>query len=145
MRFNFVKSISTIQFHPMSLPTSKMLFMLCHSPVCHRLVICTALATVLLVSGHQNVEAQRSITYEPLVQQADQPNAWTGQLVLPGSGGEPLSMVYFRMDYDLLPFRRVRSVQERPSEELEFQATARLNMEVSIDKRVVTRHSCADP
>src|SRR5690625_743134 len=144
MRFNFVKSISTIQLHPMSLPTSKMLFMLCNSRDFKRLVICTALATVLMVSGHQNVEAQRNITYETLVQQADQPNAWTGQLVLPGSGGESLSMVYFRMDYDLLPFRRVRSVQERPSEELEFQATARLNMEVFRDNRVVTRDSWSD-
>jgi len=83
-------------------------------------------------------DAQRNVSYQDLLERAEQPNVYLGYLSLPSADENPLFMVNFRMDYDLLPFRRVRPGQERPSDDAEYFSTARMSMEVfrgSIERR----------
>jgi GWxTD domain-containing protein len=99
-----------------------------------------------------DAEAQRNVNYESLLQRSDQPSIYVDHLALPGTDGNGLLAVNFRMDYDLLPFRRVRDDQSKPGEETEFFATARMNLEIfrgSTNNRgrnfdPVTRNSWAD-
>ena len=142
MRFNFVKTIPINRLDPSPISTSTRFHTM--SGRTTRSLCSLIVSLLVLLTVTQRADAQRNVTYETLVQQTDRPNVFTGQLVLPSTGDGALSMLFFRMDYDLLPFRRVRSVQERPSPELEFQATARINMEVFRDDRVVTRDSWSD-
>lgn len=76
-----------------------------------------------------DVFSQRGVTYEDLRQRSDQPNIYTSYLTLPSTGEDAIFMASFRIDYDLLPFRRVRTDQSAPSN-AEFFSTARMNMEV---------------
>lgn len=77
-----------------------------------------------------DAEAQRNVTYESLLQRSDQPNIYVDHLTLPSNNGNGLFAVNFRMDYDLLPFRRVRADQTKPDEEAEFFATTRMSLEI---------------
>jgi hypothetical protein len=112
------------------------------------------LSLLLLVSFlfSSTADAQRNVSYQDLMQRSEQANIYLSYVTLPGTGEEPLFMVGFRMDYDLLPFRRVRPDQSKPYEEAEFYSTARMNMEVfrgTIERRrgdftPVTRSSWTD-
>ncbi|MEX2573920.1 MAG: GWxTD domain-containing protein [Balneolaceae bacterium] len=94
-------------------------------------------------------EGQRNVSYQNLLERAERPSLYTSLLSLPGTGNEPLFMVSFRMDYDLLPFRRGRTDQATPDEEAGYYSEARINMEVfrendSTGPGSVTRSSWAD-
>lgn len=83
-------------------------------------------------------DAQRNVSYQNLLERAEQPNVYLDYLSLPSADENPLFMVSFRMDYDLLPFRRVRPDQTKPTENVEYFSTARMSMEVfrgSIERR----------
>lgn len=96
-------------------------------------------------------DAQRNVSYQDLLERSEQSNVYLDYISLPSSDDTPLFMVNFRIDYELLPFRRIRSGQSKPSEDAEFFSTARMSMEVfkgSIGRRdnfePVTRSSWSD-
>lgn len=87
--------------------------------------------------------AQRSSDYQELIERSDQPNIYSNYLALPRVDQNSLFMINFRMDYDLLPFRRIQANQEDP-EEAEYYSTARVSMEIFREDTPVTRGSWAD-
>lgn len=98
-----------------------------------------------------DVYAQRGVTYQDLLERSEQPNIYLDYNIFPGEDGALFS-VSFRMDYDLLPFRRAQSDMNRPSDDSEYFATARMSLEIfrgSLQGRrqnfePVTRSSWAD-
>lgn len=87
--------------------------------------------SLYLCMEFQSAEAQRrGITYQDLFDRAEQPNLYVDHLVFPATDGTGLLTVTFRIDYDLLPFRKTPSDINRPDPSYEFHSTARMNMEV---------------
>lgn len=104
----------------------------------HKLLLLTLIVPFLYFTS---ADAQRNITYQSLVERSDQPNIYVEYLVLPAPDNQALFTAGFRMDYDLLPFRRVRPDQDKPSEEAEYFATARMNMEIFKGSSDSRRHN----
>jgi len=104
----------------------------------HKLILLTLIVPFLYVTS---ADAQRGVTYQNLVERSDRPNIYVDYLVLPGLDGQALFTASFRMDYDLLPFRRVRPDQAKPSDETEYFATARMNMEIFKGSSEGRRHN----
>jgi GWxTD domain-containing protein len=104
----------------------------------YKLLLLTLIVPFLYFTS---ADAQRGVTYQNLVERSDRPNIYVDYLVLPGMDGQALFTASFRMDYDLLPFRRVRPGQDKPSEESEYFATARMNMEIFRGSSESRRHN----
>ncbi|MEX2602375.1 MAG: GWxTD domain-containing protein [Balneolaceae bacterium] len=77
---------------------------------------------------------QRRNTYQDLLMRSDQAGIYVDHHVLPDADGGSFLAVAFRMDYDLLPFRRVRASEAVPDSALEFTAVARMNLDVFQDE-----------
>ena len=85
----------------------------------------------LFISYANPAEAQRTTTnYESLLQRADSPNAYTSPVVIPKSNDEILLAVPFRIDYDFLPFTRVRQGMSVPVEDAAFFSRVQLSMDL---------------
>lgn len=102
------------------------------------------LAALLLLPILPEAWAQRSVTYQELLQQADRPGLYSTMTILPSGTGEPLLMASFRIDYDLLPFRREQPGPGTAEDETGYFSAASIHMEVFRDNNSVSRHSWAD-
>ncbi len=77
------------------------------------------------------LDAQRSTTYESLLQRSDQPNAYTNHVVIPTDDGSAFFGVMFRLDHDFIPFLRVRSGMNVNSESAQYFAPVRMGVEIN--------------
>lgn len=74
-------------------------------------------------------EAQRRTTYESLIQRSEQPSTYIDQAVIPISDSTAAALVFFRLDYDFVPFLRIRPDTKTPSEETEYYSPVRMGIE----------------
>ncbi|MEX2436035.1 MAG: hypothetical protein WD735_05065, partial [Balneolaceae bacterium] len=77
-----------------------------------------------------DADAQRRTTYENLLQRSDQPAAYIDHLFVPTSDSSATFSVFFRLDYDFIPFLKKRANMEAPSDESEFFAPVRMGLEI---------------
>lgn len=77
------------------------------------------------------LDAQRTTTYESLLQRSDQPNAYTSHVVIPKDDGSNFFAVTFRLDHDFIPFLRVRSGMNPDSDNAQYFAPIRMGVEVN--------------
>ncbi|MEX0823797.1 MAG: GWxTD domain-containing protein [Balneolaceae bacterium] len=77
-----------------------------------------------------DADAQRRTTYENLLQRSDQPAAYIDHLFVPTSDSTATFSVFFRLDYDFIPFLKKRANMEAPSDESEFFAPVRMGLEI---------------
>ncbi|MFU8811554.1 MAG: GWxTD domain-containing protein [Balneolaceae bacterium] len=77
--------------------------------------------------------AQRSssVTYESLLMRSDQPNAYTSHVLLPDEDGKTTFATLFRLDFDFLPFLRVRSNMEDVPAYAEYFSPLRMGVEIN--------------
>lgn len=88
------------------------------------------LSLFLFISLSTAEAQQRGITYESLLQRVDQPNAYITPILIPISDEESKMGVAFRLDYDFLPFTRIRSGVQRPFEDAQFSARVQMGLDV---------------
>lgn len=84
---------------------------------------------VLTVTAVEAQQQQRSM-YERLLQRSDQPASYIDQVAIPLNDSTALVGVFFRLDYDLIPFLRKRPNMSPPNPEDEYFATLRIGLEV---------------
>ncbi|TVR16517.1 MAG: GWxTD domain-containing protein [Balneolaceae bacterium] len=86
----------------------------------------------LLFLAFFDAEAQRraTTTYESLLQRTDQPSSYIDHIVIPDSDSTAQLAVFFRLDYDFIPFLRMRPNMQPPTPEAEFFAPVRMGVEV---------------
>lgn len=73
---------------------------------------------------------QRGTTYESLLQRSDQPSSYISHVILPDQDGSATVSVMFRLDYDLIPFLRVRPEITEAPEEAEYFAPIQMGLEI---------------
>lgn len=89
------------------------------------------LITGLLIFQILDAEAQRrATTYESLLQRTDTPASYIDHIVFPASDSTGRFAVFFRLDYDLIPFLRIRSDMSGPTPESEYFAPVRMGLEI---------------
>lgn len=89
-------------------------------------------------------DAQRQATpYERLLQRSDQPNSYITDIMLPTEDGATVGVI-FRLDYDLVPFLRVRPSMENTPENAEYFAPVRMGLEVFEGRHRSSRRSSSD-
>jgi len=75
-------------------------------------------------------EAQRQPTpYEALIQRSDQPNSYITDVLLPSENGATVAAL-FRLDYDLIPFLRIRADMTGIPDGAEYFAPIQMGIEV---------------
>lgn len=89
-------------------------------------IISSLIFSVATVEAQQQ---QRSM-YERLLQRSDQPASYIDQLAIPLTDSTAHVGVFFRLDYDLVPFLRKRPNMTPPNPEDEYFATLRIGLEV---------------
>lgn len=88
------------------------------------------LIPLLLLVSHP-AEAQRTTTtYESLLQRAERPNVYSAPIIIPKSDEETIIAVPFRIDYDFLPFTRVRTGMELPIDDAQYFSRVQMSMEL---------------
>lgn len=88
------------------------------------------LAAILLIPIFNADAQRRATTYESLLQRTDQPSSYIDHVVVPKSETESTFAVFFRLDYDFLPFLRIRPGMTPPESGAEFFSTLRMGVEV---------------
>jgi GWxTD domain-containing protein len=89
------------------------------------------LLAMLFIFSIADADAQRrATTYESLLQRTDQPSSYIDQIVIPKSDTESMFAVFFRLDYDFLPFLRKRPDMTTPTPDAEYFSTLRMGVEV---------------
>lgn len=88
------------------------------------------LITLLFLFTLNRADAQRNTTYESLLQRSEQPSTYIDQAVLPVSDSLSVAAVFFRLEYDFLPFLRVRPNMQIPSPETEYYSPVRMGIEI---------------
>jgi len=100
------------------------------------------LLTAIIFFSIFDADAQRrSTTYESLLQRTDRPSAYTDHIILPASDTTAQFTVIFRLDYDFLPFLRVRTNMTTPRPEAEYFAPLRMGLEVFEGQAPTSRRS----
>ena len=86
----------------------------------------------VMADAQQRGAQQRSTgtTYESLLQRSDQPSSYITHVVLPNQDGPATVSVMFRLDYDLIPFLRVRSSDRHAPEGAEYFAPVHMGLEI---------------
>lgn len=85
----------------------------------------------LLLIQTLDSEAQRRVTtYETLLQRTDNPASYIDHVVLPAADSTGQFAVFFRLDYDLIPFLRKRPDMKAPTPEAEYFAPIRMGVEI---------------
>jgi GWxTD domain-containing protein len=87
------------------------------------------LSFIILGISLNTADAQRRTTYQSLLQRSDQPSSYIDHAVLPVSDSTAAALVFFRLDYDFVPFLRARAGMEKPSEDAEYFAPVRMGIE----------------
>lgn len=94
----------------------------------------------VISEAQQRGMQQRGTTYESLLQRSDQPSSYISHVVLPGSDGSATVSVMFRLDYDLVPFLRIRSETGAP-EGAEYFAPIQMGLEIFEGSHRTSRRS----
>lgn len=74
--------------------------------------------------------AQRDITYQSLLQRANQPKIYISELTLPSDEDLVKFSVTFRMDHDFIPFVKVNEGQEVPDADYQYFSPIRMGLEL---------------
>jgi GWxTD domain-containing protein len=92
----------------------------------------TILLAALMFYSAFDAEAQRrgATTYESLLQRTDQPSAYIDHVVIPAGDGSAQVAITFRLDYDFIPFLRIRQGMSTPSADTEYYAPIRMGVEI---------------
>lgn len=90
----------------------------------------TLLLAAIISLSAVSAEAQRQTTYESLVQRTEQPSTYIDHLVIPESDSTGTSAFIFRLDYDFVPFLRMRPNMTPPTPEHEYFAPVRMGLEI---------------
>lgn len=75
-------------------------------------------------------QQRQASAYESLLQRTDQPSSYIDHFVLPTSDTTSVFSVFFRLDYDFIPFLRKGSGMVAPGEDLEYYAPLRMGVEI---------------
>lgn len=94
------------------------------------LLILLFLLTPLISEAQQRFTQQRGTTYESLLQRSDQPSSYISHVILPDSDGSAMVSVMFRLDYDLIPFLRVRPGTTGAPEDAEYFSPLQMGLEI---------------
>lgn len=86
---------------------------------------------------------QQATPYERLLQRSDQPSSYITDIILPTKNGATVG-VMFRLDYDLVPFLRVRPAMENAPENAEYFAPVRMGLEVFEGRHRSSRRNSND-
>lgn len=73
---------------------------------------------------------RRATTYESLLQRTDNPSSFIDHAILPAADSTGQLTVFFRLDYDLIPFLRKRADMRAPTPEAEYFAPVRMGLEI---------------
>lgn len=89
------------------------------------------LTILLLAYSFIDADAQRrTTTYQSLLQRTDQPSSYIDHIVTPVSDSTAQFTVFYRLDYDFIPFLRLRPDMNPPSPEAEYFAPVRMGVEI---------------
>lgn len=88
-----------------------------------------------------DADAQRNSTYESLLRQSDQPSAWSDKIVIPRNDSTATAAVFFRLEYDFIPFLRKRPNITSPESGLEYFSPVRMGLEVFQGKHTQSRRT----
>ncbi|REL33644.1 GWxTD domain-containing protein [Rhodohalobacter sp. SW132] len=94
------------------------------------LITLLLLMPVIADAQQRGTQQQRGTTYESLLQRSDQPSSYITHVILPENDGSALTGVMFRLDYDLIPFLRVRSSDTSAPEDAEYFAPVHMGLEI---------------
>ncbi|CAN5252089.1 hypothetical protein BH23BAC3_BH23BAC3_03620 [soil metagenome] len=94
------------------------------------ILILLIILTPLISEAQQRGTQQRGTTYESLLQRSDQPSSYISHIILPESDGSATVSVMFRLDYDLIPFLRVRPGSSGAPEEAEYFSPIQMGLEI---------------
>jgi GWxTD domain-containing protein len=86
-----------------------------------------------------DAEAQRRTTYENLVQRSDQPSSYIDHIVIPVTDSTANVGIFFRLDYDFVPFLRKRPNMTPPNPEDEYFSSVRMGLEIFRGSRPESR------
>lgn len=105
------------------------------------------LSAAILAITVMDADAQRrsQTTYESLLERSDQPSSYIDHLVLPKGDDSYEVAVFFRLDYDFLPFLRKRPNMNPPSDQHEFFAPVRMGVEFFEGRAPESRRSRSNP
>ncbi len=98
---------------------------------------------LLLYLTYIDAEAQRRTTYQSLLQRSDQPSTYIDHLFLPESDSTAAVAVFFRLDYDFVPFLRIRPNMTPPTPDAEFFSAVRMGLEVFSGRQPESRRDAA--
>lgn len=88
------------------------------------------LITLFILIIPTSSEAQRQLSpYEALMQRSDQPNSYITDVLLPSKDGAVVGAL-FRLDYDLIPFLKIRPDMEGTPQEAEYFAPLQMGIEI---------------
>jgi len=107
--------------------------------------IIVLLAAFLFLSVFDADAQRRVTTYESLLQRTDQPSSYIDHIVLPESDSTAQIAVFFRLDYDFIPFLRKRPDMPSPTPESEYYAPVRMGLEVFQGPPPSSRRSTSAP
>ncbi len=106
----------------------------------------TILLAAILFFSVFDADAQRRLTtYESLLQRTDQPSSYVDHVLLPVDDSTAQFSVIFRLDYDFLPFLRIRPDMSPPQPEAEYFAPLRMGLEVFEGTAPTSRRSSTAP
>ena len=74
--------------------------------------------------------AQKNVTYQSLLQRVAQPNIYTDEIAFPKENGEFEFSIIFRMEYDFIPFIKVRPDMDLPDSNPGFFSNIRMGLEL---------------
>tara|TARA_R100001143_G_C3361105_1_gene135932 strand:+ start:11946 stop:13334 length:1389 start_codon:yes stop_codon:yes gene_type:complete len=101
---------------------------------------------IILVQITDSEAQRRATTYESLLQRTDNPASYIDHIALPASDSTGQFAVYFRLDYDLIPFLRKRQDMNAPTPDSEYFAPVRMGLEIFEGPvRTSRRSSSAQP
>lgn len=110
-------------------------------------LIAVLISLLLFALTAIDADAQRrsANTYETLLQRSEQPSSYIDHVVLPQGDDSYKVAVFFRLDYDFLPFLRKRANMNAPSSEYEYFAPVRMGLEVFEGRAPESRRSRQSP
>ncbi len=94
--------------------------------IAHFLIIIFLFA---LVDADAQDRSSRS-PYESLLRQSEQPAAWSDKIVIPKNDTSATVAVFFRLEYDFIPFLRKRPNMNPEEPEMEYFAPVRMGLEI---------------
>lgn len=99
------------------------------------------LFALLLIVPFESQAQQRATAYESLLQRSDQPSSYISHAVLPAETDSATVAVLFRLDYDLVPFLRVRESELPSPENAQYFAPFQMGLEIFEGKKASSRRN----